>query len=235
MMTTLRSLARRLLRDERPPRPWRPSWLPAGHTLKSEAKLHPHVPEERAELFLGFETGTTEMEVLNWLNATLMVLKPTCILETGAAAGLGTIALASACRDNGFGKVHSVELDRPTMEAASARLAKAGLGDYVEWHCADSRDFIRGFDGCFEFGFFDSRCEIRGEECRIALELGKLKGPAVFHDTSPLRTKSLPDMPTPEEHERFRREVHELSAKHYGGRILESSLSRGFIALFPSP
>lgn len=232
MLAALRSFARDVLLGEAPPRPWRPAWLPGEYRLTSEAKRHPHVAEERADLFLAFETGTTEMEVLNWLHATLLVLKPSCILETGAAAGLGTIALASACKANGFGKVHSVELHRPTMEAAAERLHRAGLSGYVEWHCADSRAFIREFNGCFDFGFFDSMCEIRGEECRLALELGKLNGTAVFHDTSPFRTQSLKDAPTPEHHARFRREVHEIAAKHYGGRMLESSLSRGFIAMF---
>ena len=191
------------------------------------------MPEERADLFLAYQTGTTEIEVLNWLHATMIMLKPTCILETGAAAGIGTIALASACRDNGFGTVHSVELDPAVQEAAAQTLQRAGLAGYVQWHCADSREFIRRFDGCFDFAFFDSLCDIRAEECQIALDQGKLRGPAVFHDTSPLRTHSLPDDPPPAIHDGFRRAVHGIASKHYGGRMLESQLSRGVIALFP--
>lgn len=117
MIAALRSRFRDLLRAEPPPRPWRPVWLRVWHHLQSEVKLHPHVPEERANLFLAFETGTTEIEVLNGLHATIIAHKPRCVLEIGASAGLGTLALASACKANGFGKVHSVELDRVTMEA----------------------------------------------------------------------------------------------------------------------
>src|ERR1700694_3131550 len=92
-------------------RAWRPQWLPSWFVLQSEAEAHPHDPAERAELFLGYNTGSTEMEVLNWLYATILLLKPQHIVETGAADGLGTIALASACKANGFGRVHSIEID----------------------------------------------------------------------------------------------------------------------------
>jgi predicted RNA methylase len=192
-----------------------------------------HVPYKRADQSLGYETSTTEMEVLNWLHALVLVLKPKCILETGAAAEIGTLALASACKANGFGVVHSVEIDSTVQRAAAEKLRQAGLTDYVKWSCADSCEFIRCFDGCFDFGFFGSLCGIRAEECRFVLERNKLCGPAVFHDTSPLRTRSLSDDPPAGEHAQFRQEVYAIAEGHYGGRILESALSRGFIALFP--
>src|SRR6266852_4575937 len=73
------------------------AWLPRWAELHCEADVHPHVPAERAELFDAFNTGTTEFELLNWVHATVMLIKPEAVLETGAANGLGTIALASAC------------------------------------------------------------------------------------------------------------------------------------------
>lgn len=87
------------------------AWLPKDIAVKCEKDVHPHVEPEKANLFHAFNAGTTELEVLNWLNSTVMLLKPSTILETGAADGLGTVALASACRANGFGMVHCVELD----------------------------------------------------------------------------------------------------------------------------
>src|ERR1022692_560869 len=86
---------------KRPPvagRDWHPAWLPLDLYYGLESNAHPHSPEERAELFLAHNTGSTEIETLNWLHATICLIKPACILETGALDGLGTIALAAACR-----------------------------------------------------------------------------------------------------------------------------------------
>lgn len=87
--------------------PWKPSWA----AIHREIDVHPHSPAEHANLFEAYNTGSTEFELLNWLNATIRLLKPKSIIETGACDGLGTIAMASACKVNGLGKVHSVEID----------------------------------------------------------------------------------------------------------------------------
>ena len=59
-------------------------------------------------------------------------------------------------------------------------------------HCAASFDFLEKTDVHFDFGFFDSLCEIRAEEYEICMRRGLLSGPAAFHDTSALRTESFP-------------------------------------------
>ena len=109
MMTRLKNALRGAVQGwkRQPPvrgRHWQPTWLPTDVTIMREAEAHPHSPEERSELFLAHNTGSTEIETLNWLHATVCLTKPATILETGSADGLGAIALASACRDNGFGR-----------------------------------------------------------------------------------------------------------------------------------
>jgi predicted O-methyltransferase YrrM len=208
--------------------PWLPKWV----NPVVESTVHPHVPDERADLFRAFNAGTTELEVLNWLHATIMVLKPNAILETGAADGVGTIALASACRINGFGVVHSVELDPKLCESLREKLEREGLLNFVNIHCGDSRKYLAECDTVFEFSFFDSMCEIRADEFETALRRGILRNMAVFHDTSARRCESMRDWPAKPLHDEYRRRLFELANDGRCTGHFESSLSRGFVCIF---
>jgi len=214
-------------------RPWRPEWLPFWIATDSEARVHPHAPDEHAGLFLAHNAGTTEIEVLNWLHATVCLLKPRHILETGAADGIGTLALARACRANGFGMVHSIEIDPECCRRGEARLRRYGAEAFARFYAEDSRAFLRRTDVAFDFGWFDSMCEFRVDEYEICRDRGILNGPAAFHDTSPLRTASLTDWPSPEEHARYRQRLRAAAAAPHVAGVLESKLSRGLVVLFP--
>lgn len=216
----------------RPPRIWRPQWLPIWMGLQNEASLHPHVPEERASLFLAYGTASTEIEVLNWLYATVILLKPECVLETGTAGGLGTIALASACKANGFGSVHSVEYDPGFCHKASSRLRLRGLSRYASVHNDDSLHFLRNTALRFQLAFFDSRCDIRVDEYSICCEREILDGPAVFHDTSPTRTLSSAETPEPT-HKEYRERLFATARQSGVSGFFESTLSRGLFVIFP--
>ena len=230
----IRSTARRYLRTSSGSlRGWRPSWLPNWISLELESRVHPHDPLERADQFLAYNAETTEIEVLNWLYATILLLKPHTILETGAADGFGTIALASACKANGFGRVHTVELNEHVCAKAQELVKRSGLSNWVQCHCEDSRKFLRDTTIKFEFGFFDSMCEIRAEECAICIERGILRGPAIFHDTSPYRTRTMKSLPEEPVHTEYRNALQLLAAQHFNGNFWESTLSRGLTVLMP--
>lgn len=213
-------------------RKWKPSWVPKWATLHKEINVHPHSPEERADLFLAYDMGSTEIEVLDWLYATVCLLKPQSILETGTCKGLGTIALAAACKANGFGRVYSIEIEKSLYEVAVQRLGQEGLSQFVTVYCQDSRNFLLNTNLSFDFGFFDSECEIRVEEFRICRERGILKGAAVFHDTSPTRTLTMKDLPGEPWHSEYRGKIYELARDPGTTGYFESKLSRGMIALF---
>lgn len=213
-------------------RKWRPSWVPIWARLQRESDIHPHCPEERADLFIGYDIGSTEIEVLNWLYATVCLSKPQNILETGAAKGLGTIALASACKANGFGKVHSVEIENSICGELDRKLKKQRLREYVEIHCSDSLEYLKKTTTVFDFGFFDSMCEIRAEEFTIAFEKKIIRNIAVFHDTSAFRCISIQNLPPKEQHEEYRRQIIEFGKSENCNGFYESNLSRGIIALF---
>ncbi len=216
-------------------RNWHPTWLPLDIPFGRESEAHPHSPEERAELFLAHNTGSTEIETLNWLHATICLTKATCILETGSLDGLGTIALAAACRDNGLGKVHSVEIDPAACERLVSRMQRYGLANYVEVHCSGSLEFLQKTDLVFDFGFFDSLCDIRAEEYCICLDRKIIQGIAAFHDTSAHRTKSLLNDPPVAVHNEYRRKIHELARDPRNSGYFEHILSRGLFVIFPEP
>jgi predicted O-methyltransferase YrrM len=240
MITRLKNALRgSLLGWKKPPpvagRSWHPTWLPLELSVGLESKAHPHTPEERAELFLAHNTGSTEIETLNWLHATICLTKPACILETGALDGVGTIALAAACRDNGFGKVHSIEIESAACERLATRIHRHGLADHVEVHCCDSLQFLQRTNLLFDFGFFDSLCEIRAEEYRICLDRKIIKGIAAFHDTSNHRTKSLSHEPPAPVHDEYRRNLQQLAQAAGNSGYFEHTLSRGLFVIFPQP
>jgi predicted O-methyltransferase YrrM len=208
------------------------AWVPWWAPVRIEADLYAHASAERADLFEALNAGTTEYEVLNWLHATVMALKPENVLETGAYEGFGTMALASACRSNGFGTVHSVEIVPAHCLAVARRLRAAGLSRFAEMHCESSLDFLATTPLVFDIGFFDSSMEIRAQEFRIALERGAIRTAAIFHDTSPLRYLDTPNSSEAMQHAKMRSELLALARGPRCSGYFESKLSRGFIAIF---
>lgn len=232
LLRTLRTVAYRG-RKSRHARRWRPEWLPFWIATDTESRQHPHAASERGELFLAHNAGSTEIEVLNWLHATVCLLKPQHILETGAANGIGTLALASACRANGFGLVHSIEISGDLCRKGERLLRRHGVGEFARFYAEDSRAFLGRTEQAFEFAWFDSMCEFRVDEYAICRDRGLLRGPAAFHDTSPARTETLKGWPDPVAHAEYRRRLREAARTPHVGGVFESRLSRGIVVLFP--
>jgi predicted O-methyltransferase YrrM len=152
-----------------------------------EAGIHPHVAEERAELFHAADGGSTEYEYLNLLQALVLATKPQLILETGTFRGYGTLALGSALKWNGKGKLISVDSGECTEARSLAK--KYGLAE-LEFVQSDSIKFCAEWQGePFNFVFHDSGMSVRHRECDLLQRKGKLalKAIAAFHDASPLR------------------------------------------------
>lgn len=205
---------------------WKPNWA----NILNEADVHPHVTEEKANLFEAADGGSTEYEVLNWIYSTIRALKPGSVLETGAWEGLGTVALAKACKLNGFGKVHSLEFSLPACVRLHTVLEEEHLLKWAEIHEGDSLEFLKNTNLRFDIGFFDSDSKIRAEECRICLERGILNKIAVFHDTSPYRDRVWPELA--EIQKQYRQEIQDLRKNPHCTGFFESTLSRGFSVLF---
>ena len=204
-------------------------WKPSDTPVNIESNIHPHIVEEKAHLFSSADGGSTEYEVLNWLHSTIRVLKPNLILETGGYQGIGTVALAHACKLNGFGKVISLEYLPSQCVAIENLLQENNLQKYVDVINMDSLRYLRNTSEIFDIGFFDSETTIRAHECDILLSKNALRNLAVFHDTSPYRIESYTSK---EIQEKYRNDVIHLSKHPRCSGYYDSKLSRGFMTLW---
>jgi predicted O-methyltransferase YrrM len=205
------------------------TWMPSWASYNREDQVHPHQEEEKSHLFHALDSGSTEYEVLNWIHSTIRVLKPKLVLETGAYEGIGTLALAHACKLNGFGKVISIENDSKQCVKVEEILEENNLKKYAEVICSDSIEFLNITNYKFEIGFFDSETTIRAKECEICLDRDILNNVAIFHDTSPYRL----DVITPQHiQQKYRSDVFELARHPNCTGYYDSCLSRGFMALW---
>jgi len=165
-----------------------------GGILIPENAAHDHCPEEQAHLFHTFGGGGTEIETLWLLWALLRITKPQLVLETGTFHGVGTFALASALKENGRGKLLSLEMDKDKALEAYNTLKGTDLTGFFEIINQDSLEFIEQLDTQklkFDFTFFDSKNNIRPAEFKMLYEKGGLTNFVAFHDTSRLREKTF--------------------------------------------
>lgn len=205
------------------------SWIPKTHPIKIESEVHPHVDAEMANLFHAFDGGSTEIEILNWLHATALLLKPNYILETGGFEGLGSVALASACAINGFGKVVILENSPEQCVRIEAILEENNLSMFATVECFDSLSYLSNTNIHFDMGFFDSETSIRPKELEICLRRQIIRNLAVFHDTSPYRTDHFTPIHI---QQKYRSEIDDLATHQDVIGKLDLHLSRGLIALW---
>lgn len=121
---------------------------------EQEEALWESLPPEEAErridemlLPVGRATGS----LLN------LLAKEACarhILEVGSSFGYSTIWLAEAARAV-HGKVISLELRAAKTEYATARLARAGLADFVEFRVGDALASLAELPGPFDLVLID--------------------------------------------------------------------------------
>ena len=173
-----------------------------GGILVPESMVHHHCPEEQAHLFHTFEGGGTEIETLWLLWALLRITKPQLVLETGTFRGIGTFALASALKENGRGKLLSLEMDEDKAIETYNSLKETDLADFLEIINQDSLEFIEQLDTQkfkFDFAFFDSTNNLRPTEFKMLYEKGGLTNLVAFHDTSRLREKTFINESAPQD------------------------------------
>ena len=134
------------------------------------------------ELWKMLDSQSTEVEVLNFLKTLVTTLKPRLVLETGTFLGHGTQKLAEGVKENGFGKVITVEFD-PTIRArAQDRFQAAGLTPWIESRLESSLDTV--VDGSIDLFFSDSHLANREAEIRRLLPQLDPRGLLVIHDAS---------------------------------------------------
>jgi len=156
---------------------------------KQEAEIHPHTPAEKAESYHAIDSGSTELEVLNFINALVCLFKPQRVLETGTFLGFGTCAIADGLRSNNQGRLSSIELDPVHLKWAREHMWQFDpkLEQRVDFFNVSSLTFLENYEGLpFDLLFLDSELDIRAQEFSIARKRGLIAVGAVcvIHDTS---------------------------------------------------
>jgi predicted O-methyltransferase YrrM len=193
-----------------------------------EDRSHMHAREERAHLFHAVDGGSTELEVLNFINALVCLFKPEVALETGTFQGFGTCAISAGLKSNGRGHLFSLEIDAARLEWARECLRQfdPSLGQMVTFINESSLEFIKNYQGTpFDFVFIDTDLGIRMREFSLLQKRGLLAPGAVcvIHDTSPYRLQETPGGGADDFQNR-----HMLSAVSDQFEIFQFPYSRGF-------
>jgi predicted O-methyltransferase YrrM len=140
------------------------------------------------EYWTSLDQDSTENEVSEMLAGLVRAIQPEYVVETGTAYGVTTMLLGAALKQNGHGRLVSLDTDGQMIENArkGVREFENLIGDIpVEIRQQNSMDFVPDQD--IDFAFFDSWQEGRHLEYSRYKELGRIKSGTIiaFHDTAP--------------------------------------------------
>lgn len=129
-----------------------------------------------------FDEWTAEVENVEFLYALVRLLKPRFALETRCRFGITATAIGGALRDNGRGRLVTIEPDRECFRVAAERISAIDLQAFVHPVRGSSLDYIAPEK--IELALFDSELPIRGEEFRHFLPMLAPEAMVLFHDSS---------------------------------------------------
>jgi prolipoprotein diacylglyceryl transferase len=168
------------------------------HTLKKEHRIVEHIvshgdvlqaeyhratPEcPHPERWHMYDSMSAEVEVLDFLKALVITVKPELVVETGTFSGLSTLRIAEGLKQNGVGRVITCEWDKKIYEAAKKRFAESGLGKWIEARNESSVEMK--VDGRIDMLFCDSDVPLREQEVRRFLPQISPYGLILMHDAS---------------------------------------------------
>ena len=152
-----------------------------GDVLQEE--YHRATPEcPHPERWHMYDSLSAEVEVLDFLRALVIALKPELVVETGTFSGLSTLRMAEGLQANGFGRILTCELDKETYDAARRRFEASGLGSWIEARNESSLEMR--VDGRIDLLFCDSEGPLREQEVRRFLPQMNPHGLILIHDAS---------------------------------------------------
>lgn len=117
--------------------------------MSPPTKVCPH-PEQ----WHAIDDMATECEVLDFLYALVVMLKPHRLIETGCYRGHGTEALARGIRANGFGILESCDLGHENVVATRQRLETLNLSGRITQETGVH--LIELQESMIDFAFLDS-------------------------------------------------------------------------------
>ncbi|MGH9712203.1 MAG: O-methyltransferase [Candidatus Acidiferrales bacterium] len=153
-----------------------------GETVQPEY-TPPSTECPHPELWKMVDSQSTELEVIDFLKALVIAMKPKLIVETGTFLAYSTLKMAEALKENGFGKIITIEYDPDIFAKARERIDASGLASWIDNRNASSLE--THVDGTIDLLFSDSHRTIRGKEIRRWLPQIETRGLILIHDTSP--------------------------------------------------
>lgn len=149
-------------------------------TVGSEARFtSPNFDCPHPGYWTSTDDDSTEIEVTRLVAAFVTALQPELVIETGTAWGQTAEAIGMALRDNGHGRLVTLEPDG--NRAFYSRTRCSGLP--VEVLEVASLDHVP--DAPVDFAWFDSLCELRPREFIRYLPYFSGRAVVGFHDTGP--------------------------------------------------
>jgi predicted O-methyltransferase YrrM len=152
-----------------------------GDVLQQE--YHKPTPEcPHPERWQMYDSMSAEVEVLEFLKALVITIKPELVVETGTFSGLSTLHIAEGLKANGVGRVITCEYDPKVFASAQKRFASSGLDQWIEARNESSLEMK--VDGRIDLLFCDSDAPLREQEVRRFLPQINSHGLIVMHDAS---------------------------------------------------
>lgn len=126
------------------------------------------------------DAQTSELEVLDFLKCIVTTAKPGLIVETGTFLAYGTLKMAEGLKENGFGKIITIEHDPNIFAKANQRIEASGLRRWIENRHESSLE--TQIEGTIDILFSDSWGPIREKEVRRFLPQIDARGLILVHD-----------------------------------------------------
>jgi predicted O-methyltransferase YrrM len=130
-----------------------------------------------------YDDMATEIEVLDFLYALVVMLKPVTTLETGCYHGHATEQLARGIRENGFGDLWTCDMGSEEIRITEQRMRDKNLIHFTAFQCG-GLELIERMPREVNFAFLDSGPdEIRTNELRALYPKLAPGGVVAIHDT----------------------------------------------------
>jgi len=154
-----------------------------GESLQPE--YTPATPEcPHPERWKMYDSMSAEVEVLDFLRQTVITLKPNLVVETGTFMGVSTLAIAEGLKQNGDGRVITVEFDPKVFAKAKERIEASGLGPWIDARNQSSLDLQVEDTIDLLFSDSDIDTDLREREVRHFLPRISPTGLILIHDAS---------------------------------------------------
>lgn len=172
---------KRILEWESKPKPNRRSFLFQDDVIMAEKSL-PTQECPEPQLWSMLDGWTAEIETLEFLYSLVRHIKPKFAIETGTWHGYGAEAIGRALKENGFGKLITIEKDQESYLIAKRRIIQKELEGFVNVVNLSSIDYVP--ERNIDFLLLDSDLKIRGAELKHFLHKLNPGAIIVFHDTN---------------------------------------------------